>query len=68
MLPELDDELARSASEFDTFAELQADIEGRVRAAVEEEIDAAFRTAAVDTLVTRLERPGRRPARRDAGA
>ena len=52
VLPELDDELARSASEFDTFAELKADIEGRVRAAVEEEVDAAYRTAAVDTLVT----------------
>ena len=52
VLPELDDELAKSASEFDTFAQLKADIEGRVRTAVEEEIDAAYRTAAVDTLVT----------------
>jgi trigger factor len=51
VLPELDDELARSASEFDTLAELQADIEGRVRAALEEEIEAAFRAAAVDNLV-----------------
>ena len=51
VLPEIDDDLARSASEFDTLAELRADIEGRVRAAVAEEIDAAFRTAAVDTLV-----------------
>ena len=30
VLPEADDELARSASEFDTIAELRADIEGRV--------------------------------------
>ena len=51
VLPEIDDELARSASEFDTLAELRADIEGRVRAALEEEIDAAFRAAAVDALV-----------------
>ncbi len=51
VLPEIDDELARSASEFDTLAELRADIEGRVRAAVEEEIDGAFRAAAVDALV-----------------
>ena len=36
VLPEADDELARSASEFDTFAELRADIEGRIRAAVDE--------------------------------
>jgi len=51
VLPEIDDELARSSSEFDTLAELRADIEARVRAAVEEEIDAAFRAAAVDVLV-----------------
>jgi trigger factor len=51
VLPEIDDELARSASEFDTIAELRADIEGRIRGALEQEIDAAFRSAAVDTLV-----------------
>jgi trigger factor len=51
VLPEADDELARSASEFDTIAELRADIEGRVRAAVDERIDSAFRAAAVDELV-----------------
>ena len=51
VLPEVDDELARSASEFDTLGELRADIEGRIGAALEEEIDAAFRAAAVDTLV-----------------
>jgi trigger factor len=51
VLPELDDELARSASEFDTLADLRADIEGRVRAAVDEQIDSAFRAAAVDELV-----------------
>ncbi len=51
VLPEIDDELARSASEFDTIAELRADIEGRIREVLDEEIDAAFRTVAVDTLV-----------------
>ena len=51
VLPEADDELARSASEFDTIAELRADIEGRVKEAVDERIDAAFRAAAVDELV-----------------
>jgi len=51
LLAEADDELARSASEFDTLAELRADIEGRVRAAVDERIDAAFKAAAVDELV-----------------
>jgi trigger factor len=51
VLPEVDDDLARAASEFDTLAELRADIEGRVREALEEEIDTAFRAAAVDALV-----------------
>jgi trigger factor len=51
VLPEADDELARAASEFDTIAELRADIEGRVREAVDERIDSAFRAAAVDELV-----------------
>ncbi len=51
VLPELDDELARSASEFDTLADLRTDIEGRVRTAVDEQIDAAFRSDAVDELV-----------------
>ena len=52
VLPEIDDELARSASEFDTLADLRADIEGRLRVAIEAEIDAAFRAAAIDALVT----------------
>jgi trigger factor len=51
VLPEADDELACAASEFDTIAELRADIEGRVREAVDERIDSAFRAAAVDELV-----------------
>jgi trigger factor len=51
VLPEADDELARSASEFDSLAELRADIEGRIRGAIDERIDAAFRSAAVDELV-----------------
>lgn len=51
VLPELDDELARSASEFDTIAELRADIEARLREALDAEIENAFRANAVDTLV-----------------
>ncbi|HEY9457283.1 MAG TPA: trigger factor [Gaiella sp.] len=51
VLPDADDELARAASEFDTFADLRADIEGRIRAAVDERIDSDFRAAAVDELV-----------------
>jgi trigger factor len=51
VLPPLDDELARSASEFDTLGELRASIEGTLREQIEAEIDAAFRLAAVDELV-----------------
>jgi trigger factor len=60
VLPEVDDELARAASEFDTLAELRADIEARLREQIEVEIDAAFRAAAVDVLVkeSRIEPAG----------
>ena len=51
VLPPADDELARAASEFDTLAELRADIERRLLEQIEEEIDGAFRAAAVDSLV-----------------
>ena len=51
VLPELDDELARSASEFDTLAELRADIERRLGEQLAAEIENAFRANAVDTLV-----------------
>jgi trigger factor len=51
VLPPLDDELARAASEFDTLAELRADIESRLREQIEEEVETQFRAAAVDTLV-----------------
>lgn len=51
VLPELDDDLARAASEFDTLAELRASIEQTLREQLESEIDSAFRSAAVDELV-----------------
>jgi trigger factor len=51
VLPPVDDELAKAASEFDTLAELHAEIEGRLRGQLEEELDAQFRTAVVDALV-----------------
>ena len=50
-LPPLDDELARSASEFDTLADLRASIDQDLRAQLDAEIDAAYRVAAVDELV-----------------
>jgi trigger factor len=51
VLPAIDDELARSASEFDTIAELRGSIEGTLREQLDAEIDAAFRMSAVDELV-----------------
>ena len=51
ILPPLDDELARAASEFDTLNELKESIESTLRAQLDEEIDAAYRVAAVDALV-----------------
>ena len=51
VLPPLDDELAKAASEFGTLDELRADIEGRLREQVEEELEGEFRGAAVDALV-----------------
>jgi trigger factor len=51
VLPALDDGLARSASEFDTIADLRADIEGRLREQLDAEIENAFRANAVDALV-----------------
>jgi trigger factor len=51
VLPPLDDELARAASEFDTLGELRADIERRIREVLEEEAETAYRAAAVDSLV-----------------
>jgi trigger factor len=51
VLPPLDDELAKAASEFDTLEELRADIEHRIQEVLEEEAETQFRSDAVDRLV-----------------
>jgi trigger factor len=51
VLPPLDDELARAATEFETLAELRADIESRLRDQLAGELELQFREAAVDALV-----------------
>jgi trigger factor len=51
VLPELDDSLARAASEFETIAELRSDVEQRLREQLDAEIEGAFRAAVVDELV-----------------
>jgi trigger factor len=50
-LPELDDEFARTASEFDTLEELREDIRNRVREVLEQRADDEFREAAVEAAV-----------------
>src|ERR671936_1540429 len=52
VLPPLDDDLARSASEFETLAELREEIESRLREALELESEAAFRQEVVRALAT----------------
>ena len=50
VLPPADDELAKAASEFETFAELRADLESKLKLQIEQEIEADFRLSAADAL------------------
>lgn len=47
-LPDLDDEFAQSASEFDTLEELREEIRSRMSGMLESRADSEFREAAVD--------------------
>src|SRR5207247_1592697 len=51
VLPPLDDDLARTASEFETLEELRGEIESRLREQAEANSEGAFRAATVDALV-----------------
>ena len=51
VLPPADDDFARAASEFDTYAELRNEIESSLREQLEDELDAAFRAETIDRLV-----------------
>jgi trigger factor len=51
LLPPLDDDLARAATEFDTLADLRADLESSLREQLTDEVEAGFRTAVADKLV-----------------
>ena len=51
VLPPLDDDVVKRASEFDTVAELRSDIEGRLRAQIDDELEGRFRADAADALV-----------------
>jgi trigger factor len=51
VLPDLDDDFASDATEFDTLAELREDIEKRVAEATGQRAEQDFRVAAVDAAV-----------------
>jgi trigger factor len=51
VLPPIDDELAKIATEFDTLTALKEDTESRLRGQIEEEVEGLFRAAAVDELL-----------------
>jgi trigger factor len=51
VLPELDDDFASDASEFDTLEELRADVREKVGAALDSRAEEDFRVAAVDAAV-----------------
>jgi trigger factor len=54
-LPELDDEFAAQASEFDTLAELRDDIDAKIQHALEHQVEDQFREAAVDAAVEKAQ-------------
>jgi trigger factor len=54
-LPDLDDEFARTASEFDTLEELREDVWTKVRGLKEAQADAAVRDGALQTLVEKVD-------------
>ena len=50
VLPDLDDSFAKDVSEFDTLAELQADIERQLRERAESAVDGEYRSAVLIAL------------------
>jgi trigger factor len=60
VLPALDDDFARTASEFDSLDDLRADIGRRLGEQLEDEAESAFRGAVADALVdaSRVEAAG----------
>jgi trigger factor len=51
VLPPLDDDLARAASEFETLADLRADIESGLQEQLDAELEVVLRQNAIDALV-----------------
>ncbi len=55
ILPDLDDDLASEATEFDTLDDMRADIREKLAEAAEQRIEEEFRVAAVDAAVENAE-------------
>lgn len=53
-LPTLDDEFAKTASEYDTFEELKDDLRNRIEAIKKVEADIAVRNAVIEDLLDRV--------------
>lgn len=51
VLPELDDDLALEATEFETLDEVKADIERRLAESAEQQVDELYRRMAIDAAV-----------------
>ena len=54
-LPEIDDELAKDVSEFDTIAELRTDIEKKLKESAEQQAQTQFENAVFDAIVAGTE-------------
>lgn len=54
LLPDLDDDFARSVSEFDTLAELEKDLTEQLAEALRERSDQIFRSSVLDDLARQL--------------
>lgn len=54
-LPEVDDEFAKDVSEFDTIAELRADIESKLKENAEQQAQTMFENAVFDAVVAGAE-------------
>lgn len=51
ILPPLDDDVARSVSEFDTLEELRADVEAQLREQLVDQLEGKFRVDVIEALV-----------------
>ena len=56
-LPELDDELIKDATEFDTVDEYKADIRAKLEDAAVKQADSAFESAVLEAVISKVDAP-----------